>query len=266
MRDRHEGIVVVLDEGGRALNIADAVDKPVAIDLERTGDIRLSIGATPGADSISVQDPCAAAVTRALSRSGFARPYIWRLMSLRRFTFPSTWPLDQGSVIAAAMAALSASTPAAKLARVLFLATAIHGSRRAASLHRIIAWKRSIRSRATINSGTAVSMAALTSAILAGPASRSMVRPRAMVRALSGDPAGWPRRSSRRRRVAHSLTTRSEAANPGALNLRQSSAPTRQPPVHSASSRTIPGVQRTLASTEDGVALAAHDLADGLAR
>jgi hypothetical protein len=43
--------------------------------------------------------------------------------------------------------------------------------------------------RAAINSGTAVSMVALTSAILADALSRSTVRPRAMVRALGDGPA-----------------------------------------------------------------------------
>ena len=41
-----------------------------------------------------------------------------------------------------------------------------------------------------MSSGAAVSMAALTSAILANPLSRSTVRPRAMVLALSDGPAG----------------------------------------------------------------------------
>lgn len=53
---------------------------------------------------------------RALSSSRFARPYIFRLISLSRLILPSTWPLDQGSTMAAATAFLSASMPAAKLA------------------------------------------------------------------------------------------------------------------------------------------------------
>lgn len=39
MRDRDEGFVRVLDERGRALDIADPVDQPVAVDLEDAGDI-----------------------------------------------------------------------------------------------------------------------------------------------------------------------------------------------------------------------------------
>lgn len=34
MGNRHEGIVRVLDEGGRALDLADAVDQPVAVNLQ----------------------------------------------------------------------------------------------------------------------------------------------------------------------------------------------------------------------------------------
>ena len=44
-----------------------------------------------GSDSLSVQViNHAAAISRALSRSRFARPYIWRLMSLSRLILPST--------------------------------------------------------------------------------------------------------------------------------------------------------------------------------
>ncbi len=38
--------------------------------------------------------------TRARSRSKLARPYIWRLMVLRRLTCPSSWPLLQGYFMA----------------------------------------------------------------------------------------------------------------------------------------------------------------------
>jgi hypothetical protein len=31
--------------------------------------------------------------TRFLSKSNFARPYIWRLINFKRLTWPSTWPL-----------------------------------------------------------------------------------------------------------------------------------------------------------------------------
>jgi tetratricopeptide (TPR) repeat protein len=43
--------------------------------------------------------------TRRRSRSKWARPYIWRLMNLRRLTWPSVWPLLQGSSKAARTAA-----------------------------------------------------------------------------------------------------------------------------------------------------------------
>lgn len=75
-------------------------------------------------------------------------------------------------MIAAATACLSASIPAAKLASLPSWADAIHGSRRAASLERIIAWKRFNTSRAATRSGAAVSIVALTSAILADALSR----------------------------------------------------------------------------------------------
>ena len=56
-----------------------------------------------------------AARTRARSRSKFARPYLWRLIALSRFTCPSTGPLLQGSVSADSTAFVSRSSPVMKL-------------------------------------------------------------------------------------------------------------------------------------------------------
>lgn len=53
--------------------------------------------------------------TRWRSRSNFARPYMQRLITFRRFTWPSTWPLLKGKARAAITAALSRSNPATKL-------------------------------------------------------------------------------------------------------------------------------------------------------
>lgn len=172
----------------------------------------------------------------AFSKSSMARPYSWRLIDLWRLTVPSTCPLYHGLEIAAATASSSASTPAAKAASLLLVAVAIHGSRRASSLERIFAWKRSRTSRAATSAGTVRSIKAFTIAVCAEPVSRSVVMLRATVRALIEAAAAWPSFSSRRRRVAHSLTTRSEPAKPDAFSRRHSSAPTRHPAFHSASS------------------------------
>src|ERR671920_638786 len=51
--------------------------------------------------------------TRQRSRSNPARPYISRLMTLSRLTWPSTWPLLHGSVSAARTASSSRRSPAA---------------------------------------------------------------------------------------------------------------------------------------------------------
>src|ERR1700676_1115070 len=52
----------------------------------------------------------AAPSNRASRRSIFARPYICRLTSLSFVICPSTWPFDQGCVIAAHTAAMSLRT------------------------------------------------------------------------------------------------------------------------------------------------------------
>ncbi len=56
----------------------------------------------------------AARKTRCRSRSKFARPYMVRLISLSRFTWPSVWPLLHTIVSPARTAASSASSPVAK--------------------------------------------------------------------------------------------------------------------------------------------------------
>ena len=59
-----------------------------------------------GSDSLSVQPAGhhAAPRSRALRRSSFARPDIWRLTSLSLVVWPSVWPLDHGRRSAAAIA------------------------------------------------------------------------------------------------------------------------------------------------------------------
>ena len=54
MRDRDEGLVRVLDEGRCALDIADPVDQPVAIDLQDARDLRQLVDA--GAGRASTKD------------------------------------------------------------------------------------------------------------------------------------------------------------------------------------------------------------------
>ena len=49
-----EGIVGIVDEGRRALNLADAVDQPVAVNLQHAGDIREPVNA--GARGSPAQD------------------------------------------------------------------------------------------------------------------------------------------------------------------------------------------------------------------
>src|SRR4051794_31355497 len=59
----------------------------------------------------------AARRTRRRSRSKLARPYICRLINLSRVICPSAWPLLQGVVSAARIAAPSCSSPAANVSR-----------------------------------------------------------------------------------------------------------------------------------------------------
>lgn len=58
--------------------------------------------------------PQATCKTRCRSNPMLAHPYIWRLSILSRLTWPSVWPLLQGSLIAARTAASWRSSPAAK--------------------------------------------------------------------------------------------------------------------------------------------------------
>ena len=63
--------------------------------------IRIWVGKyETGALDVDAQAP----ITRARSKSSFARPYIWRLMSLSLVIWPSVWPLDQSSEKAASTA------------------------------------------------------------------------------------------------------------------------------------------------------------------
>src|ERR1700726_4094397 len=104
----------------------------------------------------------AAPSNRASRRSIFARPYICRLTSLSFVICPSTWPFDQGCVIAARTAAMSLRTPVAKDETRLALAFAIQASSLASSFFRIISWNWSMSVRAATRDGTPASMAAMT--------------------------------------------------------------------------------------------------------
>lgn len=54
MRDRHESVFGGLGEGGGALDLADAVDQPLAIHLQHAGDVGQTVDA--GARGSSAQD------------------------------------------------------------------------------------------------------------------------------------------------------------------------------------------------------------------
>ena len=78
---------------------------------------------------------------------------------------------------------------------------------------RMIWWKRSVRSRAAIRSGTAPSMMAIVRALSFEGWLRSVVISRAMLRAdgvFFGPAAADVAWASRRRRVVHSVTTRKD--------------------------------------------------------
>ena len=119
-------------------------------------------------------------------------------------------------------------------------ASEIHGSRSALLWHWIMVWNLSMRSRATTSAGAASSMIAIVRATVLDRASRSIVIMRAIPRADGTlrfrASASGAMASSFRRRVAHSVTTRSPPAKPAAFTRRHSAAPLRQPFAQSASS------------------------------
>src|SRR4051812_47588466 len=77
----------------------------------------MPLGLPPWCGSPALCVDHAARRTRWRSRSKLARPYICRLISLSRVIWPSAWPLLQGVVSAARIAAPSCSSPAAKVSR-----------------------------------------------------------------------------------------------------------------------------------------------------
>src|ERR1700688_907999 len=170
---------------------------------------------------------------RASRRSIFARPYICRLTRLSFVICASTWPFDQGCVIAARTAALSLRTPVARDETRLAFACAIQASSLASSFFRIMSWNWSMSVRASTRDGTPASTAAMTTASALVMQSLLIVMRRAIVLAdgilcscclLTA--------SDRRRRVVHSPTERRDPRNPCACKRRQSSAPLRQPLLH----------------------------------
>ena len=74
---------------------------------------------------------------------------------------PSVWPFDHGSVMAAWTATRSRVMSLAKEAIMLLLAAKTQASNSLVAFVQIIAWNRSIRSRASTSRGTPVSMAAM---------------------------------------------------------------------------------------------------------
>ena len=54
MRDRNERIVGVVNEGRRSFDLTNAVDQPIAIDLQDTGDVSKAVNA--GARGSPAQD------------------------------------------------------------------------------------------------------------------------------------------------------------------------------------------------------------------
>jgi hypothetical protein len=83
-----------------------------------------------------------AAQSLARRRSRFARPYICRFRSLSLVTWPSVWPLDHGSLIAASTAGRSAAIPRANAPITLFVTSLSQASRSALVFDRRIAVRR----------------------------------------------------------------------------------------------------------------------------
>lgn len=163
---------------------------------------------------------------RASSRSIFARPYICRFTSFSFVICPSVCPLDQAEMIAARTAALSLMIPLAKDATRLAFAHSIQASSSPSSFFRIISWKAAMMLRASTSSGTPSSTAAIVTASDLESASRPVVISRAIVLA-EGTRRKVPASafSARRRRPAHSETTRKQPRKPCLLRRRQSSEP-----------------------------------------
>jgi hypothetical protein len=134
--------------------------------------------------------------------------------------------------MAAATATWSLMTPFAKDATKLVRARSSHGSRSAAHLFRIMAWKVEAISRASTSSGMPFSiLATVTVSALESP-SRPIVMSRAIVRDEGVRLSVPSALSARRRRDAHSVATRKQPRNPCCLSCRHSSVPLRCPAAH----------------------------------
>lgn len=154
--------------------------------------------------------------------SSLARSNICRLTSFKREICPSVWPFDHGCVCAAATAILSFRRPPAMDLRKLRAAASIQVSRSGRFCSRIMAWKRNSRALASSSIGTSASIVATRTASAFVRLSRPVVIRPERIRAegtLPGDPSGA--RSPRRRRVAHSPTTRRLPVNPLARSRRR---------------------------------------------
>ncbi len=163
---------------------------------------------------------------RASSRSSFARPYIWRFASFGLVICPSVCPLDQTEAIAARTAAMSFVTPLAKEATRLARDRSIQASCSVSAFARTIAWKAAIASRASTSRGTPPSIAATVTVSDLDSISRPVVMSRAIV--LAEGVRCRPSTSTfsaRRRRPAHSETTRKHPRKPRVFKRRHSSQP-----------------------------------------
>jgi hypothetical protein len=161
-------------------------------------------------------------ISRASSRLSLARPNICRFTSFRWVICPSVWPFDQGSVSAAATAALSFKRPPAKDARRLRAAASIQTSRSGRLHSRITAWKRDSRTRASSSIRTCASIVATSMAS-------------AFVR-LS------PRSSSAGRQCA--LTAPSPAIHPAHARCVGGVLPILQPPARCRRTRSLEAAAR----------------------
>src|SRR3954467_3980918 len=118
-------IIQVSGEPVQGLTLNQAVDKmrgPVNSSVKLTiqctdkkEPVEVKLTRETGSPALCVDH--AARRTRRRSRSKLARPYICRLISLSRVICPSAWPLLQGVVSAAWIAAPSCSSPAANVSR-----------------------------------------------------------------------------------------------------------------------------------------------------
>jgi dimethylglycine dehydrogenase len=191
-----------------------------------------------GSDALSMKAAYARPMTRALRRSRFPRPYIWRLTSFSLQIWPSVCPLDQDNAIAASIAALSLDTPLPKAATRLLRALMIQVSSSASAFRRMMSWNSRMISRASTRTATPLSIAATVIVSAFDSRSRPTVRRRATVRADGARAnAAGSAFSAFFRRALHSLTTRRQPRNPCSRSARHRAAPLRHPASHCSSSQ-----------------------------